>query len=112
MDAGSIPYWWTRDALLAVSKSTQPIPEKRLRTAWLFKNHEQLARALTEGIVNSLRAWLLNEDWWSVEKVWPGVGPNSKRREPEKVMHDCAYYHAKGLMCGETWRSDRGGSGP
>lgn len=69
-EKGILPSW-TREAIMAVSASTMPIPEKRARTAWLFKNHSQLAAAnLDQTMLGKLTAWLPKEDWWPLLKVY------------------------------------------
>lgn len=62
-----VPPKWTLAAIDAVSQSTQPIPEKRRRIAWLFKNPEQLKAALvirkSDDVILDLADWLPREDW-------------------------------------------------
>jgi hypothetical protein len=108
MEAGGVPSWWTREALRAVSTSaTLQLAEKRQRMAWLFKNHKQLAQALSSDIADGMVAWLPREDWWPILKVWPGVSwlVGTARAQGKEALA-CDFEHATGLMCGETWNAD------
>jgi len=69
---GVAPHW-TLYAIEAVSKSDLSVPEKRRRTAWLFRDAERLRAALwpsnvkeaeaADAIVLGLGTWLPREDW-------------------------------------------------
>jgi len=61
---------WTLAAIEAVSKADLPLPEKRRRTAWLFRDATRLRAALSlsnyeavDPIVLGLATWLPREDW-------------------------------------------------
>lgn len=65
------PPHWTRDAILAVSTATLPLPDKRARTAWLFRD-PHLAQAIDYDSARALRAWLPAEDWTPVLRALDG----------------------------------------
>lgn len=112
LQAHGIPPQWTAEALQAVNKSALPLADKRQRTAWIFRDHEQLASALRSDIVEDFIDWLPREDWRPVLKALKGNAyllSNLAEKARTKGLDDlaCDFDHARSLMCGETWRVEK-----
>gem|GEM_PF-1282802 len=112
LQAHGIPPQWTEEALQAVNKSALPLADKRQRTAWIFRDHEQLASALRTDIVENFIDWLPREDWRPVLKALKGNAyllSNLAEKARTKGLDDlaCDFDHARSLMCGETWRVEK-----
>ncbi|RZU45351.1 hypothetical protein EV700_2171 [Fluviicoccus keumensis] len=113
MESQGVPPFWTLEAMQAVSQSPLPIPDKRKRLAWLFKDHEQLKAAFSggylvngsaSGLLETLSEWLPLEDWGSLLKL--GVADGYLRgqlKERGQTGLACKMDRAAGLNCGETW---------
>lgn len=113
MESQGVPPFWTLEAMQAVSESPLPIPDKRKRLAWLFKDHDQLQAAFSggylvngssSGLLEALADWLPVEDWWPLLKL--GLGDTYLRdrlRERGQTALACKIDRANGLNCGETW---------
>ena len=104
-----IPSTWTSEAINAVSASNLSLEEKRRRTAWLFYDHAQLAKALDSSVLEQLVKWLPREDWGPIFKVLEPQGGGLLKYLRDDVaemgLNDlaCDFDHAMGLICGETW---------
>jgi hypothetical protein len=76
MHQAGVPSHWIGAAIDMVSKAEMTVAEKRRRTAWLFRDGPQLARAVqTEDGSNTLSQllpWLPAEDWGPVLKALKG----------------------------------------
>ncbi|MDP3588915.1 MAG: hypothetical protein Q8R54_00020, partial [Methylobacter sp.] len=112
LQAHGIPPQWTADAMQAVNKSALPLADKRQRTAWIFRDHEQLAAALRSDIVEDFVDWLPREDWRPVLKAVYGNAyllRNLAEKARAKGLDDlaCDFDHAMSLMCGETWSVEK-----
>ncbi|HEX5359949.1 MAG TPA: hypothetical protein VFW49_02450, partial [Fluviicoccus sp.] len=113
MENQGVPPFWLLEAMQAVSESPLPIPDKRKRLAWLFKDHEQLKAAFRggylvngspSGLLEALAEWLPVEDWGPLLKL--GLGDTYLRdrlRERGQTALACRMDRAMGLNCGETW---------
>lgn len=98
---------WTGEAIQRVGASNLSLEEKRKRTAWLFFDHAQLERALSDEVVASLLPWLPREDWKPVLKALAqrGTSPATLESLTKKgfTRLACDIDNARGLICGETW---------
>ena len=66
---GIFPHWTTQ-AIDAVTKANLPLEDKRRRTAWLFRDAQQLARApQSTDVLNGLIGWMPREDWSPIIKA-------------------------------------------
>jgi hypothetical protein len=109
--AQGVPGSWTAEAITRVGASKFTLIEKRRRTAWIFADHAQLARALNHTVLLGLLEWLPREDWGPVLDAVsrPSGDPYSLhyvREEAEKKGQHalaCELDRAQGLNCGETW---------
>jgi len=117
LQAQGIPPQWTTEALQALNKSTLPIADKRQRTAWIFRDHKQLAAALDYfaggyDIPENLVDRLPREDWRPVLQALQGNTlqlNNIAEKARAKGLYDlaCDVDHAMSLMCGETWSVEK-----
>ncbi len=76
--AGGIEPQWVLLALDRVSASDLPLPDKRQRTAWLFRDAAGLSKAFgrtTDGHeLKALAGWLPREDWRPVVNAFKDKG--------------------------------------
>lgn len=114
---------WTLDAIEAVSKSDLSVPEKRRRTAWLFRDAERLRAALspsdvkgteaTDAIVLGLGVWLPREDWRPLiaalkvdadqgDAFWRVKDLARKAQEQGNPALACRLLRASGQACPES----------
>lgn len=107
-----VPGQWTAEAIIAISKSDMGLVEKRKRTAYIFHDHTQLARALATynyKLFKALISWLPREDWWPIYSVVPPQASESDllhyaievATEQGKKDLVCDMNRARGLICGE-----------
>ena len=114
LQTDGIPGEWTAEAIRRVSASPLPLREKRKRTAWLFCDCAQLARALDFDVLQPLLTWLPRKDWAPIFKVIANnpekhYGLEDLRSDAEKeglTQLACDIDHAQGLICGETWGTE------
>jgi hypothetical protein len=115
LQSEGIPGKWTSEAIKKIGSSTLSLPEKRRRTAWIFSDHAQLARALSSDVMESLLDWLPREDWRPVFDVITRsagtyYGLEYLREHAQSKGHTrlaCDIDHARSLICGETWGANR-----
>jgi hypothetical protein len=122
-----LPESWTAEAIERVGAFDLSIEEKRRRTAWIFYDNEQLARALRREwnawrptsdyylthpsprkILTSLLDWLPREDWRPILRVIEKhdldvryLRAMAKERGLDRLA--CELDHAQGLICGGDW---------
>lgn len=115
MQSRGIPAHWTAEAIRHVGTLTLPLADKRKRAAWLFYDHQQLARALDSEVMLKLLEWLPREDW---QPLWKVVSASLSRFSGLENLREsaankglnalaCDIDHARGLMCAEKWGTDR-----
>lgn len=107
LQANGVLGLWTGEAIKRVGASNLSLEEKRKRTAWIFFDHVQLERALSDDVVASLLPWLPREDWKPVLKALAqrGTSPTTIQVLTKKgfTRLACDIDNARGLICGETW---------
>lgn len=109
-----VPGPWTAEAIKSLARSDLSQAERRRRIAWLFADHDQLARALDNEVLASLADWLPREDWGPIlgvvtshRDVYYGLGYlRAGLAEKKRDALACDIDRAQGLMCGETWGAD------
>ena len=123
LEQDGVPPNWTLDAIEMVSKSDLSVPDKRRRTAWLFRDAEGLRAALspsnvkgteaTDTIVLGLGAWLPREDWRPLlaalkvdadqgDAFWHVKDLARKAQEQGNPALACRLFHASGQACPES----------
>jgi hypothetical protein len=104
-----LPASWTLDAIKRVGASDLSLAGKRQRTAWIFYDNEQLARALLHGnVLAGLLDWLPREDWQPILRVIAkhNLDVRYLRAMAQEKGLDrlaCDLDHAQGLICGGDW---------
>jgi hypothetical protein len=103
-----LPGNWTAEAIERVGASSLPLAEKRQRTAWIFYDNKQLARALSSNVLTGLLDWLPREDWRPILRIIEKHGfdvRDLRAKAQEKGLNHlaCDLDHAQGLICGGDW---------
>lgn len=107
-----IPGSWTAEAITRVGQADDlSLAEKRKRTAWIFYDHEQLARSLRDDVLTGLLDWLPREDWKPVLGIIDrhrldvrDLAAAARQKELHRLA--CDLDHAQGLICGGSWSVD------
>lgn len=108
LESHGIPGSWIAEAIQKVSSSDLSLTTKRKAIAWIFHDHDQLARALDRWGLDTLLDWLPREDWTPVIKTMlkhsNSFGANREKAQ-EKGLTDlaCAIDHAENLLCRGSW---------
>ncbi|MGA8135455.1 MAG: hypothetical protein WCA48_15100 [Pseudomonas gingeri] len=108
-----VPPKWILAAIDAISHASLPVPEKRRRIAWLFKNPAQLKVALekreSDDVILDLADWLPRKDWrplitaLHVESTPSNIEPWSTLASEAQSNNDpkaaCQFLTVAGLPC-------------
>lgn len=109
LDKDGVAPAWRRSALAALTASPLPLPEKRRRIAWLFRDHAGLKESFdgrTEEMpeVTDLVAWLPREDWRPLldaiggnQAQWGALTGAATQRNDAALA--CTFSRAKGEPC-------------
>jgi hypothetical protein len=121
LEADGAPATWVLAGIDAVTHSKLSLPERRQRTAWLFRDHARLHAAFAAAdytqvaaTVSGLDAWLPREDWrpllealnqGAVERDSEYTALQNLARDAQtrgKPRLACRFLHAAGKACATT----------